>query len=149
METITPDHKNCSAAIDRRTLLARGEMVAKYLAFLVVLLPFAKFLSFIPPRKPRFSRVNKVLKRGGFIIEPDFILFDLEDKPIALSRTCTHLGCKLNFHELEGVLICPCHRSRFDKKGKRLAGPARRDLPAFKVDRIGAPDVTGYVVTIV
>jgi cytochrome b6-f complex iron-sulfur subunit len=91
--------------------------------------------------------VNKVLKAGGFIIEPDFILFD-GPEPIAVSRTCTHLGCKLNYHELEGLLICPCHKSRFSRAGKRLSGPARLDLPTYEVATTGASQVAGYIVTI-
>lgn len=39
-------------------------------------------------------------------------------------KKCSHLGCKLVWNEEEKVYECPCHGSRFDKTGRRLAGPA-------------------------
>jgi hypothetical protein len=36
----------------------------------------------------------------------------------------------------------------FGKDGKRLAGPALRDLPVFKVAETGDKKTTGYIVTI-
>jgi Rieske Fe-S protein len=148
METVTQKTENGLVSPGRRAFLVKTETVVKFLAFFALLLPLARFLGFTPPVKPKFIKVNKVLKEGGFIIEPDFILFDIDNEPLAVSRTCTHLGCKLNYHELEGLLICPCHKSRFGKDGKRLAGPARLDLPIFTVEKIGATDITGYIVTI-
>ena len=71
MESTTPKPENCLTTIDRRTFLAKAKMAVKSLAFLVLLMPLARFLSFIPPHKPRFVQVNKVLKAGGFIIEAD------------------------------------------------------------------------------
>lgn len=148
METATRKTKNGLASVGRRAFLVKAETAVKFLAFFALLMPLARFVGFTPPRKPKFVKINKVLKENGFIIEPDFILFDTDDKPLAVSRTCTHLGCKLNYHELEGQLICPCHHSHFAKDGKRLAGPARRDLPTYTVKTVGATDVTGYIVTI-
>ncbi len=148
METVTQKTENGLARPDRRAFLAKTELVIKFLAFVALLTPLARFLGFTPPAKPKFVKVDKVLKTGGFIIEPDFILFDMANEPIAVSRTCTHLGCKLNYHELEGLLICPCHKSRFGKDGKRLDGPARLDLPVFTVEKLGATDIKGYIVTI-
>ena len=43
------------------------------------------------------------------------------------SSKCTHLGCRINKTE-DGVLICPCHGSRFDKNGNVINGPASRPL---------------------
>lgn len=149
MHTASKKSENNLANIGRRTFFAKIEIGIKILAFFALLTPVVRFLGFTPLPKPKFVQVNKILKDGGFIIEPDFILFDTDTEPIAVSRTCTHLGCKLNYQELEDILVCPCHQSHFDKKGKRLAGPARIDLPTFKVEKIGATDITGYVVTIV
>ena len=148
METSTRKTENGLANIGRRTFLYKAETIIKFLALFAFLVPLARFLGFTPPQQPKFVKVNKVLKTGGFIIEPDFILFDTDKGPAAVSRTCTHLGCKLNYHELETMLICPCHQSRFGRDGKRLAGPARLDLPTFTVEKIGTPDVTGYIVTL-
>jgi Rieske Fe-S protein len=93
--------------------------------------------------------VNRLLKPGGFIIEPDFVIFDLAGGAVAVSRRCTHLGCRLNFNEQENLLVCPCHQSRFTRQGKRTAGPARRDLPLYRVDAASGAERNSFVVTVV
>lgn len=45
---------------------------------------------------------------------------------------CTHMGCVLNFDSTKQKLICPCHSSEFSLDGKRLKGPATRDLDIIK-----------------
>ena len=44
----------------------------------------------------------------------------------ALSAVCTHLGCVVK-HVASGF-NCPCHGSKFDDNGTRIAGPAPRNL---------------------
>ena len=108
--------------------------------------PLAVFLRYHLKRPPRLVRVARRLRPGGFIIEPEFIIIDTAAGPVALSRRCTHLGCRLNFNEARRELVCPCHHSRFSAAGKRLAGPARRDLARFPLRRLG--DGKGFVVEI-
>ncbi len=49
----------------------------------------------------------------------------------ALSAVCTHLGCITNWKSDEGIVACPCHGSKFDREGHKIAGPAPRALPRF------------------
>jgi cytochrome b6-f complex iron-sulfur subunit len=46
----------------------------------------------------------------------------------ALSSVCTHLGCVTRYQPDEGLIVCPCHGSRFSLEGEVLAGPAPRPL---------------------
>ncbi len=52
---------------------------------------------------------------------------------IALSRTCTHLGCSVPWNESEKKFICPCHGSTFDAAGTVLTPPALRPLDYFPI----------------
>ncbi len=42
--------------------------------------------------------------------------------------TCTHLGCKLSWNPLEETWDCPCHGSRYTKRGFVLEAPAVSNL---------------------
>jgi len=59
----------------------------------------------------------------------------------AVSRRCPHLGCEVRAAG-DGTLVCPCHGSRFDGRGRLRAGPAREDLAALPVTRSAAPEAT-------
>jgi menaquinol-cytochrome c reductase iron-sulfur subunit len=53
----------------------------------------------------------------------------------ALSVTCPHLGCGVE--KSESGFGCPCHTSVFDATGKRLAGPAPRDMDTIDARVVG------------
>lgn len=50
----------------------------------------------------------------------------------AYAARCTHLGCRLD-RVVDGVVVCPCHGSRYDAEGQVLAGPATRALQRLRV----------------
>lgn len=52
----------------------------------------------------------------------------------ALSATCPHLGCAVDYDPKGGVFRCPCHESAFARDGRRLDGPAKRDLDPLEVE---------------
>ena len=97
------------------------------------LYPLLRFTGFKVSPKPRLIEVPAPLPLSGVHTGHDFVLFATPEGGRAVSRICTHLGCRLNYLEDKGYLECPCHQSRFSPEGKRFAGPAQRDLPLFEV----------------
>lgn len=57
------------------------------------------------------------------------------DEIVALSPTCTHLGCTVNWDANEDYpnqFFCPCHFGRFEKDGTNVAGtPPTEPLHKF------------------
>ena len=77
--------------------------------------------TFVPGTVTAFVRGKFYLARladGGFL---------------ALSRTCTHLGCTVPWVASENKFICPCHSSEFDIRGEVLSPPAPRALDVFEI----------------
>lgn len=144
--TVSPEEHRCCAG--RRAFLERMWGVVQFGVAVALVYPLLRFLGYHAPRQPRLVKVNKEPPAGGFVVEHDFILFVGEQGPWAVSRKCTHLGCRLNYKEKEQLLLCPCHQSRFTTAGKRISGPARRDLPRFSVARMAEQEGKGYVVTL-
>lgn len=44
------------------------------------------------------------------------------------SRRCSHMGCALKWNPREHTWDCPCHGSRFEKEGKVIDNPAKKDI---------------------
>ena len=51
----------------------------------------------------------------------------------ALGAICTHLGCLTAWKPELDLIACPCHGSRFNRDGVKVAGPAPQPLPWLKV----------------
>ena len=43
-------------------------------------------------------------------------------------KRCPHMGCALKWNKVEKTWDCPCHGSRFDRRGDLITGPAKRDI---------------------
>ena len=70
------------------------------------------------------------------------------EKPEAVTATCPHLGCFVDFNTAAGTFQCPCHDSWFEPDGKRINPelcPAARDLDALAVEVREARDGTQQV----
>jgi Rieske Fe-S protein len=51
----------------------------------------------------------------------------------ALDAICTHLGCTVGWDAGRGLVICPCHDSRYALDGSVQQGPATRALGTYDV----------------
>jgi len=106
------------------------------LTSLALLYPIVRFVGYNIPKKPNYIKITSKLPLAGYLITRDFILFDKNDRCWALSRKCTHLGCKLHYSETRDILECPCHQSRFHvSTGDVVKGPAKKPLTLFPVEK--------------
>ncbi|GAA3667531.1 FAD-dependent oxidoreductase [Arthrobacter ginkgonis] len=53
---------------------------------------------------------------------------DEDGRFLAVSATCTHQGCTVEFNPVEATWDCPCHGSRFATDGSVIQGPAAENL---------------------
>ena len=140
--------EDCSCQ-ERRSFLRKSWNWIQLTGYGLLVYPLLKFLHFHVPPKPRYVKITKLLGEGETYFDPDFVLFaGVKNDLWSVSRKCTHLGCRLHYSEKEHLLICPCHQSRFTPRGKRISGPARKDLELFQVERISENGREGYVVTL-
>jgi cytochrome b6-f complex iron-sulfur subunit len=64
-----------------------------------------------------------------------FYLIRYEDGGfLALSLTCSHLGCSVLWEEAKKEFVCPCHSSSFDNLGNVMNSPAPRPLDYYPVE---------------
>lgn len=78
----------------------------------------------------------ETFKVGDVKAIPEAMLYlaRLEDGSfIALSKTCTHLGCTLPWNDEQQKFVCPCHGSTFAQNGVVLTAPAVRPLDYYPV----------------
>jgi menaquinol-cytochrome c reductase iron-sulfur subunit len=52
---------------------------------------------------------------------------------VAMSNTCTHLGCRVRWIADQVQFFCPCHNAAFDKEGLVVSGPPPRPLDRYEV----------------
>ncbi len=103
-----------------------------------------RFLSALPSRIAEANRLvilksdipSGEAKNFVFRNMPAIIINRPDKGFIAFSRTCTHLGCLVEYHHAQQRLICPCHAGNFDLEGNVLSGPPPKPLAVipFKIE---------------
>ncbi len=69
-----------------------------------------------------------VRKRNPAIDSPKA---QVQDAYVAISSSCMHLGCPVNFVPAAQRFICPCHGGVYDIQGKVNGGPPVRPLDRY------------------
>jgi cytochrome b6-f complex iron-sulfur subunit len=147
---VAGDNQRSTPNDSRRTLLTRAIQWMLGVSAALFLYPLLRFTAFRVPPKPRLIEVPAPLPLSGVHTGHDFILFATTDGARAVSRICTHLGCRINYQQDKEYIECPCHQSRFTPEGRRISGPADRNLPTYDVTlkKDDKGRVTAYVVTL-
>ena len=73
---------------------------------------------------------GKIFRFGS---RPGLLIMNSDGTYRALSATCTHLGCTVQYrHDLREVW-CACHNGIYDLGGRNISGPPPRPLDVFDV----------------
>lgn len=77
--------------------------------------------------KPNSSKIFRFGSKPGLLV----CLPGGEYK--AMSATCTHLSCTVQFRQDLHQVWCACHNGMYDLAGRNVSGPPPRPLEAFEV----------------
>ncbi len=69
-----------------------------------------------------------------------------QDKVVAFSRICTHMGCEVGYDQQQELLVCPCHGAEFDpKKGGAPVPGSPTSVPLQSI-KVALDSQTGQIV---
>ncbi len=137
----------CSDQIPKRRTTRRhaieiflgGGLVASLASFLY---PVLRFL--VPPPVVDLGGDEVVAAKLGdmkpnsgqifrFGSRPGLLILQADGTYRALSATCTHLGCTVQYRPDLRQIWCPCHNGIYDISGRNVSGPPPRPLDSFDV----------------
>lgn len=81
--------------------------------------------------KPNSAKTFRFGSRPGLLIE--FAPGEYH----AMSATCTHLGCTVQYRPDLHEVWCACHNGFYDLNGRNISGPPPRPLEVFEVQLRG------------
>ncbi|MFQ6098201.1 MAG: ubiquinol-cytochrome c reductase iron-sulfur subunit, partial [Armatimonadota bacterium] len=76
----------------------------------------------------------------GKVVQVDatpVLVIRTEERLVAFSAVCTHLGCIVAWDPERKQIHCPCHAGVFDINGNVVSGPPPRPLPPYQVEEVG------------
>ena len=112
---------------------SRRQEVLRTLVLVPLLWPLVAMLERVRARQqPSTFALPADLPDGLSVAGPAIVHRGSDGTVQAYATRCTHLGCRLD-RVVDGVVVCPCHGSRFDADGQVLAGPATRALQRLRV----------------
>src|SRR5664280_57032 len=77
--------------------------------------------------KPNSAKIFRFGSRPGLLI------MNSDGTYRALSATCTHLGCTVQYRSDLRQVWCACHNGIYDLNGRNVSGPPPRPLDVFDV----------------
>lgn len=77
--------------------------------------------------KPNSAKIFRFGSRPGLLIK------NSDGSYLALSATCTHLGCIVQYRGDLQEIWCACHNGLYDLNGRNVSGPPPRPLDVYEV----------------
>ena len=73
---------------------------------------------------------GKIFRFGS---KPGLLILNADGTFRALSATCTHLGCTVQYRGDLHQVWCPCHNGIYGIDGRNISGPPPKPLTAYDV----------------
>lgn len=139
--TIHPSGRQ-SAPLPRRRfveVLLGGGFMATAAAFIY---PVLRYL--VPPQTVDLGgdsvvagRVGELRPNSGKVFRfgsrPGLLIRTASGEYRAMSATCTHLSCTVQYRDDLREVWCACHNGKYNLEGRNISGPPPRPLEAFDV----------------
>jgi Rieske Fe-S protein len=120
-------------------MLLGGGLFASALSFIY---PVLRYL--VPPRLTDMGgdtvvagKVGELRPNSGKIFRfgsrPGLLMLGSDGQYKALSATCTHLSCTVQYRGDLRQVWCACHNGMYDLAGRNLSGPPPRPLEQYDV----------------
>src|ERR1022692_4045738 len=77
--------------------------------------------------KPNSGKIFRFGNRPGLLIRP------ASGESRAMSATCTHLSCTVQYRDDLREVWCACHNGKYDLNGRNISRPPPRPLEGFEV----------------
>ncbi len=77
--------------------------------------------------KPNSGKIFRFGNRPGLLIRT------ASGEYRAMSATCTHLSCTVQYRDDLRQVWCACHNGKYDLNGRNISGPPPRPLEGFEV----------------
>ena len=134
------------AAVERRTFLDAVLAFGFVSTAVAIIYPVWRYL--IPPPSGEPSTASVVAARLSELKPNTGLIFRFGSKPgllvraangelHAVSATCTHLECTVQYKTDAGQIWCACHNGFYDLTGTVVSGPPPRPLERFAVQLRG------------
>ncbi|HTK81362.1 MAG TPA: Rieske (2Fe-2S) protein [Bacteroidota bacterium] len=83
------------------------------------------------------GKLSDIPKDSGTIVKfgtkPVILVRNANGDLRALSATCTHLDCTVQYKKELGLIWCACHNGKYDLNGRNVSGPPPRPLEEYRV----------------
>ena len=83
------------------------------------------------------GKLSEIEKDSGKIVKfgtkPVILIRTANNELRALSATCTHLDCTVQYRKDMGLIWCACHNGKYDLNGRNVSGPPPRPLDEYRV----------------
>lgn len=73
---------------------------------------------------------GKIFRFGS---RPALLILSRDGKYRALSATCTHLNCTVQYRSDLNAVWCACHNGVYSSDGRNISGPPPRPLESYEV----------------